>query len=225
MLTGVDLQPLWLTLRLACVTTVVLLLLGVPLCAWLASRPDRPGRLRSVVEVLINLPLVLPPTALGFYLLLTFSPTHGPGLWLANTFKIQIAFSFSGLVLGSVLFSLPFMVQPLLAALRQTPRNILDAARTLGKSRLSVLWHVWLPTARHGVLAGAILAFAHTVGEFGVVLMIGGGIPGQTRVASIALYQEMEALNYPAAHAYAAILVVFSCAVLLLLQVVQRRAR
>ncbi|MDR3426235.1 molybdate ABC transporter permease subunit [Silvimonas sp.] len=220
MLNTVDPQPLLLTLKLATLTTGILLVLAVPLCAWLARGQ---GRARSLVEVLISLPLVLPPTALGFYLLITFSPASWLGGWLERTLSLRLVFSFNGLVLGSVLFSLPFMVQPLLAALRQTPVNLLDAARTLGKHEPTILWRVWLPHARHGVFAGTILAFAHTVGEFGVVLMLGGNIPDQTRVASIALYQEMEALNYPAAHTYAAILVVFSFLVLLALQRVQRR--
>ncbi|GGP20572.1 molybdate ABC transporter permease subunit [Silvimonas iriomotensis] len=222
MLNNIDPQPLLLTLKLATLTTLILLLLGVPLCAWLARARSRG---RTLAEVLISLPLVLPPTALGFYLLITFSPASAIGGWLLNHFSLRLVFSFNGLVLGSVLFSLPFMVQPLLAALRQTPPNLLDAARTLGKREATILWRVWLPHARHGLFAGAILAFAHTVGEFGVVLMLGGNIPDQTRVASIALYQEMEALNYPAAHTYAAILVVFSFLVLLTLQRVQRRAQ
>ncbi|MBB5192920.1 molybdate transport system permease protein [Silvimonas terrae] len=221
MLNNIDPQPLLLTLKLATLTTLILLILAVPLCAWLARGRSRG---RTLAEVLISLPLVLPPTALGFYLLITLSPTSLIGGWLLNHFSLRLVFSFNGLVLGSVLFSLPFMVQPLLAALRQTPINLLDAARTLGKREAVILWRVWLPHARHGLFAGAILAFAHTVGEFGVVLMLGGNIPDQTRVASIALYQEMEALNYPAAHTYAAILVVFSFLVLLTLQRVQRRA-
>ncbi|GGP26304.1 molybdate ABC transporter permease subunit [Silvimonas amylolytica] len=222
MLNNIDPQPLLLTLKLATLTTLILLILAVPLCAWLACGRSRG---RTLAEVLISLPLVLPPTALGFYLLITFSPASLIGGWLLHHFSLRLVFSFNGLVLGSVLFSLPFMVQPLLAALRQTPPDLLDAARTLGKREPVIVWRVWLPHARHGLFAGAILAFAHTVGEFGVVLMLGGNIPDQTRVASIALYQEMESLNYPAAHTYAAILVVFSFLVLLTLQRVQRRAQ
>lgn len=211
-------QPLGLTLQLALVTTVVLLLLGVPLAWWLVYGRG-PGR--AVAETMVGLPLVLPPTVLGFYLLLLFSPLSWLGGWLERLFSLRLVFSFSGLVIGSVLFSLPFMVQPLMAGFRQLPFVLVEAARTLGKGEGTILWRVILPNSRGALIAGIILTFAHTVGEFGVVLMLGGNIPGATRVASIALYHEVERLDYGAAHGYAAVLVIFSFLVLLALRLLQ----
>lgn len=216
-----DLQPLLLTLHLAAVTTLLLLLVGIPLSWWLAHGRSR--RARPLVESLIGLPLVLPPTVLGFYLLLAFSPTSWSGHLLDSLFGIRLAFTFSGLVIGSMLFSLPFMIQPLVTGFRQLPAVLMEAARTLGKREREILWHVALPNNRGGLLSGIILTFAHTVGEFGVVLMVGGNIPGETRVISIALFHEVEAMNYAAAHGYAAILVGFSFLVLLGLRGLQRQ--
>ncbi|NQD36709.1 molybdate ABC transporter permease subunit [Permianibacter sp. IMCC34836] len=209
-------HPFWLTAQLATLTTSLLLLLCVPLAGWLAFDP--PGQVRRrkwLVEVLCNLPLVLPPTVLGFYLLLAFSPASWFGSWLQETLSLRLAFSFSGLVIGSCLFSLPFMLQPLLGSFRQVPWSQIEAARCCGKTDRTTLWRVVLPQCRPALLSGIVLSFAHTVGEFGVVLMLGGNIPGQTRVVSIALYQEVEALNYAAAHRYALLLVLFAFVVLL----------
>lgn len=216
-----DLAPLWLTCRLAATTTLILLLLGLPLAAWLAHSRSR---LRPLVETLVAMPLVLPPSVLGFYLLLALSPAHAPGAWLRDALGINLVFSFAGLVTGSVLFSMPFMVQPVAAALSSLPPSLREAAHTLGKSRFSTLLRVELPCVRPALIAGVVMSFAHTVGEFGLVLMLGGNIPGVTRVASIAVYNEVEALNYPAAHAYAAILCLFSFAVVLLVHLQRRRA-
>lgn len=217
-------HPFWLTAQLASMTTLILVLLVIPLAAWLAfGAPHRHRRRKLLVEVLCNLPLVLPPTVLGFYLLLAFSPNSGFGAWLQNTFSLQLVFSFAGLVIGSVLFSLPFMLQPLLGGFRQIPIGQIEAARCCGKSDAVTLWRIVLPQCRPALLAGIVLSFAHTVGEFGVVLMLGGNIPGQTRVVSIALYQEVEALHYGTAHRYALVLVLFAFAVLLGLRWLQQQ--
>ena len=218
----IDWQPLWLTLRLASTTTLLLVLFGLPLACWIAySR----SRWKPIVEALVSLPLVLPPSVLGFYLLLAFSPQHGFGAWLRDWAHVQLAFSFGGLLVASVLFSLPFMVQPLQAGLQHLPRSLLEASRTLGKSDRVTLFRVLLPNMKGAVLSAFVLTFAHTVGEFGVVLMIGGNIPGVTRVASIAIYDQVESLNYSAAHLYSAILLTLSFCTLLIVYVMNRRWR
>jgi len=218
---NVDLAPLWLTARLAALTTMILLLLGVPLAGWLACRKSR---FKPLVETLVSMPLVLPPSVLGFYLLLALSPTSPLGGWLLETIGVRLVFSFPGLVLGSVIFSLPFMVQPVAAALAGLPPNLRDAAYTLGRSRWRTFLTVELPCIRPALAAGAVMSFAHTVGEFGLVLMLGGNIPGVTRVASIAVYNEVEALNFSAAHLYAAVLCGFSFLVVLAVNLLRRHA-
>lgn len=208
----IDLAPLWLTLRLALLTTVLLLIVAIPLSYWLAySR----FRLKAVVESLVSLPLVLPPTVLGFYLLLAFSPEHGPGHFLNQHFNIRLAFTFPGLVIASLLYSLPFMVHPIRSGFRSLPPSLKEAAYTLGKSRWETLLRVLLPNIRPSLLTGVVLAFAHTLGEFGVVLMVGGNIPNETRVVSIAMYDEVQSLNYHNANVYAGILLAFSFLILL----------
>ena len=216
-----DWQPVWLTLQLAAITTVILLLLGVPLAYRIAHSRSR---FKPVWESLVSMPLVLPPSVLGFYLLLIFSPRYAFGQWLEQTLHLKLVFSFSGLVIGSVLFSLPFMVQPVQAAFQNLPRSLLEASRTLGKSDTESFFRVILPSVRPALLSGTVLAFAHTIGEFGVVLMIGGNIPGQTRLASMAIYNEVESLNYDAAHAYAAVLFAISFVILLTVYGLQRRS-
>ena len=205
-------SPLLLTLRLAATATAVLLVLGTPLAWWLARTRVR---WRPAVEAVVALPLVLPPTVLGFYLLVALSP-QGPlgAAWHAAGGR-GLAFSFAGLLVGSVLYSLPFVVQPLQAAFSGVGEPMLEAAAGLGAGPLRRLGWVALPLARRGFLVATVLGFAHTVGEFGVVLMIGGNIPGRTRVLSIAIYDHVEALDYAAAHRLAAGLLVFSFLVLL----------
>lgn len=206
-------QTLWLTFQLATITTFILLCVGIPLAYWLAFAKFR---FKPLFEAFVSLPLVLPPTVLGFYLLLALGPNSWLGQWLNDVFNLRLVFTFPGLVLGSLIYSLPFMVQPVQAGFQNLPKNLAEASYSLGKSKLRTLWKVLLPNIRPALLSGIVLAFAHTVGEFGVILMIGGNIPGQTRVASIALYDEVETLNYDLANQYALVLVFFSLAILLL---------
>ena len=202
-----DMQAVWLTALLASVTTLLLFPIASPLAWWLA-RSDSKGR--SLVEAVVAMPLVLPPTVLGFYLLVMLNPdSFVGGLWL-NVTGESLTFSFSGLVIASVIYSLPFMVQPLHATLRTVPVPVLEAAATLGASPRDQWLNVVLPLAKRGYLTGGVLTFAHTVGEFGVVLMMGGNIPGETRVLSIAIYEHVETLNYQAAHSLALGLMCFS---------------
>jgi molybdate transport system permease protein len=207
-----DPAPLLLTLQLALITTALLLVLSLPLAWWLAYTRSR---LKPLVEAVVSLPLVLPPTVLGFYFLVLFSPADGLGLWLDRWLGLRLVFSFGGLVAVSLLYSLPFMVHPLQSGLGSLPPSLKEAAYVMGKSRLQTLFLVLLPNMKASLLTGAVLTFAHTVGEFGVVLMIGGSIPGRTRVASIAIYEEVEAMNYAAAHAYSFILLGLSFGILL----------
>lgn len=216
----VDWEPIRLSLKLAAATTVILAASGIPLAWGLAQAR---GRWRLPLHALINLPLILPPSVLGFYLLLAFSPDNGPGAFLAGRMHLSLAFTFGGLVAGSVLFSLPFMVNPVLAGFDALPRHLHEAAYTLGKSRWTTLLRVSLPNMRPALLTGIALTFAHTMGEFGVVLMIGGKIPGATKVASIALFDEVESLRFGNAHVYALILSVLSFAILLALFAVNRK--
>lgn len=209
-----------LTFELAAVTTAILLLIGIPIAAFLAYSNMR---FKSVVETIVSMPLVLPPSVLGFYLLLAFSPASFIGEFLTSH-GIRLAFSFEGLVIGSVLFSLPFMVHPIQSALSGVPRSIFEASYTLGKSKLATMVRVILPSIRHGLISGVVLAFAHTVGEFGVILMIGGNIPDETRVASIAIYDEVESLNYAMAHQYALTLFAVTFAILLLVYTLNKKS-
>ncbi|MGI3210027.1 molybdate ABC transporter permease subunit [Roseovarius tibetensis] len=215
-----DLGPLWLTIRLAAVTTAILLVIGTPIAWWLAFTRSR---LKSVVEAITALPLVLPPTVLGFYLLIFLSPNSAlGGAWLSVTGS-TLTFSFLGLIVASVLYSLPFMVQPLQGAFESVGRAPLEAAASLRASPLDAFFSVATPMALRGYLTATVLSFAHTIGEFGVVLMVGGNIPGQTKVVSIQIYEEVETVNYAAAHGLAAILLVFSFTVLLAVYSVNRR--
>lgn len=197
MLSAEDLTALTVTLQLAAVTTAILLVIGTPIAWWLATSRSRA---RFLVEAIIALPLVLPPTVLGFYLLLLLSPTSAFGGVLQQLGVAPLAFSFEGLVLGSVLYSLPFMVQPLQNAFTAIGRAPMETAASLGASPWRAFVAVAMPLAKPGFVSGAILSFAHTLGEFGVVLMIGGNIPGETRLASIAVYEHVETLQYGQAH-------------------------
>jgi molybdate transport system permease protein len=215
-----DLGPLWLTLHLAAVTTVLLLICGTPLAWWLSQTRSRA---KPIVEALTALPLVLPPTVLGFYLLVLFSPTSTfGGFWVRVTGE-TLTFSFTGLVIASMLYSLPFTVQPLQAAFESIGRNPMEAAAMLRASPLDRFATVAAPMAKRGFLTASVLTFAHTLGEFGVVLMVGGNIPGKTKVISIAIYEHVETINYADAHVLAAILLVFSFATLVMVYTINRR--
>ncbi|HTI12209.1 MAG TPA: molybdate ABC transporter permease subunit [Puia sp.] len=208
----IDFQPLWLSLRLSLVTTGILLLIALPLAYWLTySR----YRIKIVVEAIVSLPMVLPPSVLGFYLLLAFSPSHALGKFLDQTLALRLVFTFPGLVIASLFYSLPFMVNPILSGFKSLPPALKEASHTLGKSSFTTLVKILLPNIRPSLLTGVVLSFAHTIGEFGVVLMIGGNIPGQTRVASLAIYDEMQSMNYPMANLYSLILLVLSFSILL----------
>lgn len=206
-----DFAPFVLTLKLAVVTTVILLFIAAPIAYFLANTRSK---LKPVYESIVALPLVLPPSVLGFYFLLAFADNGFLGKTWAALFDAKLAFSFWGLVIGSVIFSLPFMTHPLLSGFEGVDKNLKNAAMTLGKSPLEIFFRVELPLIKSSLITGTVLAFAHTVGEFGVVLMIGGNIDGVTRVASIAIYDKVESFEYAAAHVYSAILFVFSFAVL-----------
>lgn len=214
MLSPSDVDTLFLTLKLASLATLIMLLIGTPLAWWL-SRTQTVWK--GVINAIVALPLVLPPTVLGFYLLLAMGP-HGAIGQLTHWLGIGgLPFTFSGLVLASVLYSLPFVVQPLQTAFAAIDQRWLDTAATLRASRLDRFFSVILPLAKHGFLSASVLGFAHTVGEFGVVLMVGGNIPDQTRVVSVQIYNHVEALEYSQAHGLAAVLLGFSFSVLLVL--------
>ncbi len=207
-----DSQALWLTLRLALTTTALLLAIALPLAWWIASGT---GAARALVQAVVALPLVLPPTVLGFYLLVALGPLTAPGRLIIRLLGHPLAFSFSGLVVGSVLYSLPFAVQPMVAGFRAIDPALAEVASTLGASPLRIFRTITLPLAKPSVIAAAVLTFTHTVGEFGVVLMLGGNIPGATRTLSIALYDQVQDFNYAAANRTAGVLLVFSLLTLL----------
>ena len=216
----VELGPVWLSLQLATVTVIVLLVVATPLAWWLAFTGSRA---RTVVEAVVAMPLVLPPTVLGFYLLVLLGPAGFIGApWLSIT-DTTLTFSFAGLVLASVIYSFPFTIQPLQAAFESVGRAPLEAAATLGAGPFDRFWHVASPLALRGYVSAVVLTFAHTLGEFGVVLMVGGNIPGSTKVISIAIYEHVETLEYAQAHILSAGLLVFSFAVLLSVYILNRR--
>ena len=214
-LTPDNLQALWLTLQVAALTTLVLLMLGTPLAWWLARSRHWVAR---PVGALVALPLVLPPSVLGFYLLVALGPRGPVGEWMLALGLPTLPFTFAGLVVASVFYSLPFMVQPILNSMQGLGERPLEVAATLRASPLDRFFHVVLPLCRPGIVTGCIMSFAHTVGEFGVVLMVGGNIPGVTRVVSVQIFDHVEALEYADAHRLAAVMLVFSFAVLLALQ-------
>lgn len=217
-----DTQALWLTLKLATVTTVLLLCVTIPLSYWLALGRARG---RSVIEAAATLPLLLPPTVLGFYLLVLLGPRTAPGKLLIHLLGHPVAFSFSGLVIGSMIYSLPFAVQPLTSGFSAVAPEILDAATLLGANRLRILTEVLLPLARRSIFTAAVLCFTHTVGEFGVVLMIGGDIPGATRTLSIAMYDQVQDFRYTEANHTALLLLGVSLLALIMVYGWGRRVR
>jgi molybdate transport system permease protein len=216
----VDGAALRLSFLLAASTTVALVVIGLPLAQWLATSRRR---WKILVEAVVALPLVLPPTVLGFYLLTTFSPRSGVGRAFEGLFGHPLAFSFEGLLVASILYALPFTVQPFTAAIAAVDPRLVEASRALGAAPFRTFRRVVLPLAAPGVLAGCILTFAHVLGEFGVVLMVGGNLPGQTRTLSIALFDEVQALDYDAANRTAAFLLAVSFLVLVATYALQRR--
>ena len=212
--------PLWLSIQLAATTMVILIAIGTPLAWWLSRTSSR---WKSVVQAVVALPIVLPPTVLGFYLLIVLGPNGAIGRWWVELTGEALTFSFSGLVIASCLYSLPFAVQPLLAAFETMDKRDLEAAWTLGASRMDAFFSIVLPQSIRGYLGAIVLSFAHTLGEFGVVLMVGGNIPGETRVISIAIYDQVESLNYASAHRLSAVLLVFAFVVLFAMFAINRR--
>lgn len=216
------LEAILLTLKLATVTTLVLLVLGIPIAWWLSQTRSWWS---EVVATLVALPLVLPPTVLGFYLLILLSPNSSFGQLIDSTLGLRLPFTFAGLVIGSVVYSLPFVVQPIRNAFDAMGPRPIQVAATLRASPLDTFFTVILPLARSGILTGTILGFAHTVGEFGVVLMIGGNIPGETQVLSIAIYDYVEIMNWEMAHILSLMMVVFSFVVILLMNLSEKRMK
>lgn len=210
-----------LTFKVAFITTFILLLVAIPLGYFLAFTRSKAT---PILEAVVSMPLVLPPSVLGFYLLIAFSPQSPLGKFLLEMFNLKLIFSFEGLIVGSVIFSLPFMVNPIQAGFAALPISLFEAALTLGKSRLRILYSVLLPNISRSVLVGIVVTFAHTIGEFGVVMMIGGNIQGQTRLASIAIYDEVESLNYSLAHQYALTLFVITFSILLITFYLNKRS-
>ena len=210
---------IWLTLKLAAVSTIILMIIALPLGWWLAKTR---AKIRPVVEAITALPLVLPPTVLGFYLLVLMRPDAPLGAFWVRITGDTLAFSFAGLVLASVVYSLPFAVQPMQTAFMSVSQSTLDAARTLGATSRDAFFSVSLPLAKRGFITAAVLSFAHTIGEFGVVLMVGGNIPGQTRVISIEIFTAVETLDYATAHRLSLWLLILSFLVLTLIYVFNR---
>ena len=219
-LTASDLQAIVLTLQVATLTTLILAVIGTPLAWWLAR--TRSG-LKSVLTALVAMPIVLPPSVLGFYLLVLMGPNGPVGQWTQALGIGLLPFSFSGLVVASVLYSLPFMVQPVLNAMEAMGSRPVEVAASLRASPVDTFFRVVLPLCRPGLVTGCIMSFAHTVGEFGVVLMVGGNIPGETRMVSVQIYDHVEALEYADAHRLAAVMLLFSFAVLLVLHLYNAR--
>lgn len=216
-----DATALRLSLELAALTTAGLLLLGIPLASWLASTSFRG---KPIVETIVSLPLVLPPTVLGFYLLVAFGARSPLGQAWTRLTGHPLAFSFAGLLIASLVYSLPFAVQPFVASLSRVDQRLVEASWSLGVSRLRTFFEITVPLAAPGIVAGAVLTFAHTLGEFGVVLMVGGNIPGETRTLSIAIFDSVEKLDYAAANATALFLLAISFTVLLVTHVVRQSA-
>ena len=206
-----DFEVIFLTLKLALITTFILLCIGIPLAYWLnySSR-----KWKVWVETIVSLPIVLPPTVLGFYLLFFFSPENWLGKFLDQYLGIRLVFTFTGLVIGSIIYSFPFMIQSIRTGFSQIPKSYMHEALVLGKSKCVIIRRILLPSMKNSLLTGCVLTFSHTIGEFGVILMIGGNIPGETRVISIALFDEVEKLNYHTAHMYSASLLLVSFIVL-----------
>ena len=217
----IDWVAIWTTVKISFLTTAILMLLCIPI-AWKIARSQSVWRVP--IEAVVALPLVLPPTVIGFYLLIVMNP-HG---YLADFLRLfghdgRLTFTFTGLIIGSVFYSMPFMMQPLIHAFEQVPQSLVDAAKTMRASSLDWFWHIVMPLSRRGVLTAATLTFAHTVGEFGVVLMVGGNIPGETRVIATAIFDHVEALEYPEAHILSLMMIGFALTVLMTVYALNRK--
>ena len=217
-----NLGPLWLSVQLATITMLLLLIIATPLGWWLARTRSKA---RPFVQTVVALPIVLPPTVMGFYLLVLLGPAGAIGAWWLELTGSALTFSFAGLVIASCIYSLPFAVQPVMSAFEGVRQSDLEAAWTLGANRRDAFFSIALPQSVRGYLNAAVLSFAHTLGEFGVVLMVGGNIPGETRVIAIDIYDQVESLNYAAAHRLSAVLLVFAFVILLAMFAINRRWR
>ena len=218
----IDLQPFWLSFKLAGLTTLILFFVALPLAWWLSQTRSKS---KPFLEALTALPIVLPPSVLGFYLLVVLSPNSVVGSFVEDIFGIKLVFTFTGLVVASCFYSLPFMMQPLQNGFETLNRHMIEASYLAGKSRLQTLWRVALPNIKPSLLTALIITFAHTVGEFGVVLMVGGSIPGETKVASVAIYEMVEVMEYGTAHIYAAVMLGLSFIVLLAVYVFNHKQK
>jgi len=215
-----DFTPFMLSFKLAAITTAILFVIALPLAWWLSRTQCR---CKPFVEAVTAMPIVLPPSVLGFYILVALSHNSPLGVFFEETLGIRLVFNFTGLVIASCFYSFPFMVQPLQSGFESLNKRMIEASYIAGKSSLKTLWHVALPNIKPALLTALIVTFAHTVGEFGVVLMVGGSIPGETKVASVAIYEFVEVMDYPMAHIYSAIMVAMSFAVLLGVYMFNRR--
>ena len=216
-----ELTPIWLSLKLAAITTVILVIIGIPIAYWLSRRSSI---FKVIVEALLTMPLVLPPSVLGFYLLISFSPNSVLGQWLLQYFNISLVFSFEGLVVASVIYSLPFMISPVKSALVHLPDSLAEASYTMGKSKLATFYSVLLPNIKSSLYTASVLTFAHTLGEFGVVLMIGGKLEGVTKVASIAIYDAVDNNQYAEANQYSLVLFAITFIIVILVFIFNRNA-
>ena len=214
------LQTMWLTFKLASFTTLALIIIGLPIARFLAYSKSR---FIAVLEALVSMPLVLPPSVIGYYMLLLYSPRFWFGKWLNETFDVRLAFTFEGILIASIIFSLPFMVQPLQNGLRSLPPSLKEAAYTLGKSKWNTFFRVLVPNIKPSIITAIALTFAHCIGEFGVVLMVGGNMPGETRVAAIAIYDEVQAIHFDVANKYALVLFAISFVMLTLMYSINKK--
>jgi molybdate transport system permease protein len=213
-------QTLLLTLKLAAFTTCILIVIGLPFAYWLTYTRIK---LKPLIEALVSMPMVLPPSVIGYYMLVIYSPRNWFGGWLGSVFDVRLAFTFEGILIASVIFSLPFMVQPLHSGLHSLPESLREASYTLGKSKTRTFFSVLLPNIKPSIITAFALTFAHCIGEFGIVLMVGGNMPGETRVASIAIYDEVQSLNFEAANQYALILFLISLTLLTVIYSINRK--
>ena len=221
-LTDIDLEPFLLSFKLASITTIILFLIAIPISWWLSQTKSR---YKPYVEAFVALPIVLPPSVIGFYILMTLSINSPIGAFFEETFGIRLVFTFTSLVIASCFYSFPFMIQPLQSGFESINKNILEASYIAGKSKLKTIMYVALPNIKPSVMTAIIITFAHTVGEFGVILMVGGSIPGETKVAAIAIYEFVEIMDYKMAHIYSGIMLVMSFIVLVIVYIFNKKHR